>query len=133
MAQLGDKLEPDLIMMNTILAGSGCGFTSVFLKHPIAGTYSDKMKYDVGALCNGILFGLVSITAGCNNIEPWGALIIGFLGAIIYGLSTRMMLALHIDDPLEASQVHGFGGIWGVFVVGFFDRDEGLFYDGTAD
>ena len=132
MAQL-DGAEPSLIMMNTIIGGSAGGFCSVFLKHPIAGTYSSRNKYDVGALCNGILIGLVSITAGCNNIEPWAALVIGASASIIYGLSTRLMLKLKIDDPLEASQVHGFGGIWGVFVVGFFDRDEGIFYGADGD
>jgi len=132
MAQL-DGSEPSLIMMNTIIGGSAGGFCSVFLKHHIAGTYNSRNKYDVTALCNGILIGLVSVTAGCNNIEPWAAMIIGCLASIIYGLATRLMLKLKIDDPLEASQVHGFGGMFGVFVVGFFDRDEGLFYGGTGE
>jgi Amt family ammonium transporter len=114
--------------MNTILAASCGGLGSVFLKHRIAGTYSLETKYDVSALCNGILIGLVSITAGCNNVEPWAALIIGSLSTIVYGLTTRLLIKLKIDDPLEATQIHGFGGMFGVLVVGFFDRDDGLFY-----
>jgi len=129
MAELND-MEPDLIMMNTIIAGSAGGFFSVYLKHPLAGTWDGKQRYDVGALCNGILIGLVSITAGCNNVEPWAALIIGALASVVYGLAIRLMRKLKIDDPVEASAVHGFGGIWGLFVVGLFDRDEGVFYGG---
>ena len=119
--------------MNTIIGGSSGGFFSVFLKHLLAGTYSNRNKYDVGALCNGILIGLVSVTAACNNIEPWASFIIGGGGAVVYGLTARMMKWIKVDDPLEAWQVHGFGGMWGVLVVGFFDRDEGLFYGGSGD
>lgn len=131
MAQLDDK-EPSLIMMNTIISGSAGGFFSVYLKHPLAKTYSGRMKYDVGALCNGILIGLVSITAGCNNVDPWAAFLIGSIASLIYGLVTRLLNWLKIDDPLEATQVHGCGGIWGVLAVGLFDRDEGIFCGGDG-
>jgi len=127
MAEL-DGSYPDLIMINTIIAAASGGITSVLLKHRIAGTYEIRTKYDVSALCNGILIGLVAITGPCNNVEPWAALIIGFLAGITYGLSTRLLLRLKVDDPIEASQVHGFGGLLGLFVTGFFDRDAGLFY-----
>lgn len=38
-----------------------------------------------------------------------------------------------IDDPVDASQIHGFNGIWGAFAVGLVDRDVGLFYTGSFD
>jgi Amt family ammonium transporter len=120
-------------MMNTIISGACGGIGSVFLKHRIAGTWEKKTKYDVGALCNGILCGLVAVTAACNNIEPWAAIIIGSLSSIVYGASTRLLRFLKIDDPLEATQVHGFGGAFGVLVVGWFDRDEGILYGEGGD
>ncbi len=56
--------KPELIMMNTILSASSSGITAVFIKHKILGTKSGlRFKYDVQALCNGILIGLVSVTA----------------------------------------------------------------------
>jgi ammonia channel protein AmtB len=70
----------------------------------------------------------VSITAACNNIKPWAAIIIGAGSSVVYGLSTRLTRKLKIDDPLEAGQVHGFGGAYGALVVAFFDRDHGIFY-----
>ena len=132
MAQL-DGAYPSLVMMNTILGAGSGGFFAFFLKHRIAGSFNDKNKYDVGALCNGTLIGLVSITAGCNNIDPWAAILIGASGAVIYGLASRLLIKLKVDDPLEATHVHGFGGLWGVFVVGLFDKDNGIFYGHNWD
>ena len=128
-----DGAHPSLIMMNTILSAGSGGFFSFFLKHRIAGSVDVKNKYDVGALCNGTLIGLVAITAGCNNVEPWASVLIGGSASIIYALASRLTLKLKIDDPLEAAHVHGFGGIWGVFVVGLFDKDTGIFYGANLD
>ena len=55
------------IMMNTLIAGSTGGLVSSFLKPLIMGTYSSSNRYDVGALTNGILAGLVSITGACDR------------------------------------------------------------------
>jgi len=118
--------------MNTIIAAAAGGITSVALKHRIAGTYEARTRYDVGALCNGILIGLVAITGPCNNVEPWAAAIIGVLAGLLLGLSTRLLIKIKVDDPLEATQVHGFGGLLGLFLTGFFDRDEGVFYGGDG-
>lgn len=98
-----EGLRPSLIMMNTIISASASGFVSVYLKHPLANTFTGRIKYDVSALCNGILIGLVSITAGCNNVDPWAAFCIGATASIIYGLTTRLLNWLNIDDPLEVS------------------------------
>ncbi|CAE7388252.1 amtB, partial [Symbiodinium necroappetens] len=55
--------------------------------------------YDVGGLCNGILAGLVSITAGCGNVECGSAFAIGLLGAFVYQGSSMLLQKLKIDDP----------------------------------
>lgn len=70
----------------------------------------------------------MSITGCCDRIEVWAALIIGAVGGLFYILGCRVLDRLHIDDPVEAVQVHFFGGIWGTLATGFFDNQEGLFY-----
>jgi len=73
------------------------------------------------SLClNGVLAGLVSITAPCSVVEPWAAMMIGLIGAFVYvGASTALKKA-GIDDPLDAFPVHGACGVWGVLSVGIF-------------
>lgn len=56
------------IFMNTIIAGAAAGIVATAIKPHVMGTYSRRNRYDVGALCNGILGGLVAITAGCFNV-----------------------------------------------------------------
>lgn len=55
-------------------------------------------------------------------MDTWAAFLTGIIGSFVYCGSTRMMAALKIDDPLEASQVHGFCGIWGCLAIAFFGR-----------
>ena len=78
-------------------------------------------KYNISALTNGILSGLVSITAGCGSVEPYGAFIIGLIGGLIYMTFSNLLYRLKIDDPLDAFAVHGACGAWAVLSVGFFD------------
>merc|ERR1719454_968190 len=88
-------------------------------------------SYDVIAPLNGVLAGLVSITAGCNAVSPEGSIGIGFFGGIVYSISSLVLRKLRIDDPLDAFSVHGACGIWGVVAVGFFGVRE--YICGTAD
>eukprot|EP00439_Symbiodinium_sp_Y106_P053457 s1179_g7.t1 len=83
-------------------------------------------KYDVGGLCSGILAGLVSITAGCGNVECGSAVAIGLLGGLVYQGSSMLLQKLKIDDPVDASPVHGFCGIWGALAAGLFDWGKGF-------
>lgn len=119
------------IMMNTIISGAAGGLISVVLKPWIFGNYSQNMRYDIGALCNGVLAGLVSITGACNNVQPGAAFVIGLFGGLVYCLSARLCVFINVDDPIEASAIHGFCGMWGLLAVGLFDNKKGLFY-GTA-
>ena len=70
------------IIMCTIISGATGGLSSAFLKPLIMGTYSRTRRYDVGALCNGVLAGLVSITGVCDHCEPWSAFFIGLIGSL---------------------------------------------------
>merc|ERR1711939_300550 len=80
--------------------------------------------YDVMAPLNGILAGLVSITAGCNVVTPEGSIGIGLVGGLVYSISSFLMRAMRIDDPLDAFSVHGACGIWGVIATGIFGVPE---------
>jgi len=115
-------------MMNSIISPSAAGIVTFALEQKLGG--DTNIRYNFSALTNGILAGLVSITASCDRVHPWAAFVIGGLGAFVYIGSSRMMNKLKIDDPLEASQVHGFCGIWGVLALAFFKFDGGIFYGG---
>jgi ammonium transporter, Amt family len=88
------------------------------------------------ALSNGILSGLVSITASCVVVQPWASVIIGFSGSVVYfGTSQIILYKFRVDDPLDAFAIHGACGAWGVLAAGLFCdpkysyiRGGGLFY-----
>lgn len=71
--------------------------------------------FDLLAVLNGALAGLVSITACCFSAEPYGAAAIGAIGACVYLTVAWLLLKLKIDDPLEAFPIHGGCGTWGKF------------------
>merc|ERR1739848_224017 len=82
-------------------------------------------KYDCAALCNGILAGLVSVTAPCSNVESGCAVLIGFLGGFVYFGSAALIKKVGIDDPVDAFSVHGACGIWGCLAAALFDFGAG--------
>jgi Amt family ammonium transporter len=71
--------------------------------------------------CGGILAGLVSITAGCGNVHPWAAVVIGSIGGVLYIIAADCLVKMQVDDPVQAFPVHGACGIWGVLAAVFFD------------
>jgi Amt family ammonium transporter len=90
--------------------------------------YSLYHVWDLIAVCNGCLAGLVSITAGCSVVEPYAAILAGMGGAVVIWGSSKLLLKLRIDDPLEAFPMHGMCGVWGVFFVGLFATEVGRMY-----
>ena len=80
---------------------------------------------------NGVLAGLVAITAGCDLVSPLGASIIGLVAGIVLVFSIEFIdTKLHIDDPVGASSVHGVCGILGTLMTGLFALDGGALYGG---
>ncbi len=101
--------------MTTTLAGATGGIVTLVVI---------KMRdhiFDLISCLNGILAGLVSITASCAFVEPYAAVCIGAIGALVYIGAAMLLLALKIDDPLEAFPIHGACGFWGVIAVGLFN------------
>ena len=78
-------------------------------------------KPDPGMMANGMLAGLVAITAPCAFVQPWAAAVIGSIAAVLVIESIGIIeRRFKIDDPVGAISVHGVGGIWGVLCVGIF-------------
>jgi len=75
-------------------------------------------KYDLMGSLNGVLAGLVSITASCKVTTVEGAFAVGVVGGFVYMGSSWLLVKLKIDDPIDACPVHGFCGMWGVLSVG---------------
>lgn len=81
---------------------------------------------------NGLLAGLVAITAPCDAVEPWAAVCIGLIGGFVYCFFSKFILAMNIDDPLEAASVHYANGVWGILSCVIFDSSKG-FVSGNSD
>ena len=78
-------------------------------------------------MINGLLGGLVAITAGCDVVTPQGALLIGAGGGIAATVGTELLERwLKLDDVVGAIPVHGFAGVWGTLAVALFARPEAL-------
>jgi Amt family ammonium transporter len=75
-------------------------------------------------MCNGMLAGLVAITAPCAFVNPIGAAIIGAVAGVLVVLSVFFFEARGVDDPVGAISVHGVNGLWGVLSVGIFATGE---------
>merc|ERR1719460_2878059 len=121
-----------LVAMNTTLAPCIAGIMVFLLRALVL----PPKKLDVGSFCNGILAGLVSITAGCAFVKPWEAVLIGAIAAFVYVGASMLLKVCKIDDVVDAFPVHGACGIWGVLAPGLFGNEEdgmggnGLFYGG---
>ena len=74
-------------------------------------------------IINGILAGLVSVTAGCGNLTLTGSWVAGVVGGIIVVFSVAALDAAGIDDPVGAFSVHGVCGVWGTIVIGLWGYD----------
>ncbi|QXD15041.1 ammonium transporter [Rhodocaloribacter litoris] len=108
-----------LIAMNTFLA-AGAGATAAMLVSWIRGG-----KPDAPMTLNGVLGGLVGITAGCANLTPGFALLTGAIAGVVVVYAT-LFLDRYVDDPVGAVAVHGVCGAWGTLAAGMFDS-AGLF------
>lgn len=113
------------VFLTTNLAAAAGGLATMFT------SWLKYGKPSFSLTLNGILAGLVAITAGCDLVSPLGATIIGLLAGIILVFSIEFIdTKLHIDDPVGASSVHGVCGIFGTLMTGLLAVDGGAFYGG---
>jgi len=90
-------------------------------------------KPDISMSCNGMLAGLVAITAPCAFVAPWAAVIIGAVAGTLVVFSVEFFDRVHVDDPCGAISVHGVNGAWGVLAVGLFaDGTYGIGWNGVG-
>lgn len=111
------KVASNVAVTTTLSAASGGIVTCLWAKF-IAG------KWNIGSCCNGVLAGLVSITASCAVVRPWAAIIVGVIGGSIYFGASNLMLCFKIDDPLDAVSVHACCGFWGVIAAGIMASNK---------
>ncbi len=91
-------------------------------------------KPDPGMMANGMLAGLVAITAPCAFVDFWAAAVIGSIAAIIVTEAIVFIEKRGIDDPVGAISVHGIGGLFGVLCVGIFSNGQyGAAWNGTTE
>ncbi|WP_048149258.1 ammonium transporter [Methanolacinia paynteri] len=112
-------LRISVIAANTVLAAAAGGLMAMLL------TWKKYGKADVPMTGNGIVAGLVAITAPCAWVSPPAAVLIGLVAGALVILSVWFIeWKLKIDDPVGAISVHGTNGIWGILALG-------LLADGT--
>ena len=86
-------------------------------------------KPSLSLTLNGVLAGLVGITAGCDVVSPLGAVAIGIVCGVVLVFAIEFNdHTLHIDDPVGASSVHGVCGILGTMMTGLLSTSDGAFY-----
>jgi Amt family ammonium transporter len=102
--------------VNTLIAGSVGGCVAMLFMW----IFGPTRKPDPGMSVNGVLAGLVAVTAPCAFIDAAGAAVIGTVSGVIVCLGTSALERLRIDDPVGAVPVHLLNGFWGVLSVGLF-------------
>ncbi len=115
------------VVVNTFLASAAGGIATMFY------TYFSYGKIDITMVINGILAGLVSITAGCNVVGPVSAILIGLIAGVLVDVAVLFFDKMKVDDPVGAVSVHGVNGLFGTLAVGLFATEGGLFFGGGVD
>ncbi|KAH9520286.1 ammonium transporter Amt3 [Bulinus truncatus] len=108
----------------TLMAGTSGGITGFIGSYIVK-----KRKFLIPWIINGVLGGLVSITASCAVTGIWESLVIGSIGGILVLLTNELLIKLHIDDPVGSIPVHFTGGIWGLLATGIFVHKDTITYN----
>jgi Amt family ammonium transporter len=108
-----------LVLVTTSLAAAAGGVAATLT------AWVTLKKPDVSMALNGILAGLVAITAGADKMSPLDSIIIGAIGGVLVVFSVFFFDKLKLDDPVGALSVHLANGIWGTLAVGLFGSLKG--------
>ena len=105
-------------MSTTAISGSSACLTAVLIGRL-------QLEYiDFGLANNGLLAGLVAVTAGCATVEMEGAFVIGIVASFFFFFTTRVLQHFKVDDVVDAFAVHGACGTWGVIAAGLFTTEN---------
>ena len=115
-----DPANTSLVLVTTCLAAAAGGIGAAIFSNLL------YKNLDITMFMNGVLGGLVSITAGADQMGPTEAIIIGAIGGIIVVLGVAFLDKCKLDDPVGAIPVHLFAGIWGTLAVGLFGASKGF-------
>jgi Amt family ammonium transporter len=123
----GTDLRISFVVVNTMLAGCIAALSAMVT------LMLKGLKPDPTMCCNGMLAGLVAITAPCAFVTPMSAAIIGLVAGWLVVVSVFFWERRGIDDPVGAISVHGVNGVWGVLAVGIFaNGDYGAGWNGVV-
>jgi Amt family ammonium transporter len=114
----GTDLRISFVVVNTLLAGVAAALGAAIALS------MKNLKHDPSMLCNGMLAGLVAITAPCAFVSPWAAVLIGGIAGIVVVYSVLFWERIGVDDVVGAISVHGVCGLWGVISLGLFANGE---------
>ncbi len=109
-----DPANTSLVLVTTCLAAAAGGLGATLFSGFL------YKNLDLTMFMNGVLGGLVGITAGADQMGPTEAIIIGAIGGVIVVLGVALLDKCKLDDPVGAIPVHLFAGIWGTLAVGIF-------------
>ena len=109
-----------LTLVTTSLAAAAGGVAAAFFSNVL------YKNFDLTMFMNGVLGGLVGITAGADQMTPTDAIIIGLIAGVIVVLGISLIDKLKLDDPVGAVAVHLICGIWGTLAVGIFGALAGI-------
>ena len=123
-----NRLAISRVFLTTNLSACAGGLASLIV------AWAKYKKASLSLTLNGVLAGLVGITAGCDLVSPAGAAWIGLIcGTVMVYAVEFIDHRLKIDDPVGASSVHGVCGCLGTILTGLFATEAGLFYGGGAN
>ncbi|MCW5861317.1 MAG: ammonium transporter, partial [Caldilineales bacterium] len=105
-----------LAAVNTLLAGAAGAISAMTYMW----AFGPTKRPDPGLSVNGLLAGLVAITAPCAFVSPLSAVVIGLVAGVLVCFATFALEKLRIDDPVGAAPVHLVNGVWGLLAVGIF-------------
>jgi len=114
----GTDLRISFVVVNTMLAGVAAALTSMWVMQLKFG------KPDPSMMCNGMLAGLVAITAPSAFVSPLGSVLLGAIAGVLVVYSVFFWDNMGVDDPVGAVSVHGVNGLWGVLCVGLFSTGD---------
>ncbi|MBH46264.1 MAG: ammonium transporter [Flavobacteriaceae bacterium] len=109
-----------LTLVTTSLAAAAGGVAAAFFSNVL------YKNFDLTMFMNGVLGGLVGITAGADQMSPTDAILIGLIAGVIVVLGISLIDKLKLDDPVGAVSVHLICGIWGTLAVGIFGAIAGV-------